>query len=83
MINNAENIDITPTVLHILGVPIPEDIEGKVLKGIFRKESKLATAEIWRVKAKDPESTQDLKMLGYTEEEEKLVEQRLRSFGYL
>ena len=34
-IKNMEIIDIAPTVLHVLGLPIPEDMDGKVLK-IFK-----------------------------------------------
>lgn len=32
-------LDIFPTVLHILDVPIPGDVDGRVLKEIFRKGS--------------------------------------------
>ena len=29
------------TILHILGIPIPLYVDGKILKNIFRKESEL------------------------------------------
>lgn len=32
---NARIYDITPTILHIFGIPIPEDTDGRVLKEIF------------------------------------------------
>ncbi len=38
VIKGAELIDVTPTILHMLNVPIPSDIDGKVLK-IFDKGS--------------------------------------------
>lgn len=31
----ASVVDITPTVLYALGVPVPNDLDGKVLEGIF------------------------------------------------
>lgn len=41
-INNAEIIDLTPTILHMFDVPIPRDIDGKILKEIYNKNSKFA-----------------------------------------
>jgi len=34
-IENAKIYDIAPTILHIFGLPIPEDMDGKVLTNIF------------------------------------------------
>jgi predicted AlkP superfamily phosphohydrolase/phosphomutase len=34
-IQGAEIIDITPTILHMFEVPIPSDVDGKVLDDIF------------------------------------------------
>lgn len=38
-IDNAEIIDIAPTVLHLMGTPVPEDMDGKVLKDIIINSS--------------------------------------------
>ncbi|RZN40553.1 MAG: hypothetical protein EFT35_02780 [Methanophagales archaeon ANME-1-THS] len=35
---NANLYDITPTILHIFGIPIPTDMDGCVLKEIFTDE---------------------------------------------
>src|SRR3989338_7857237 len=38
-------LDIFPTVLHILGIPIAKDVDGKVLTGIFKQNSGLSKQE--------------------------------------
>ncbi|MBD3203423.1 hypothetical protein GF327_03955 [Candidatus Woesearchaeota archaeon] len=38
-VKNAEIIDITPTVLHMFNQEIPPDMDGKVLKEIFKENS--------------------------------------------
>ena len=34
----AEIIDITPTILSLMGVPVPNNMDGRVLTHIFRGE---------------------------------------------
>ncbi|MCQ6254056.1 alkaline phosphatase family protein [Methanocaldococcus sp.] len=41
-IENAKIYDITPTILHIFGLPIPNDVDGKVLMEIFEEDSAFA-----------------------------------------
>lgn len=41
-IHQARIYDIAPTLLHILGVPASEDMDGRVLKEIFADDSELA-----------------------------------------
>lgn len=41
-IENAKIYDIAPTILHIFGLPIPNDMDGKVLTEIFEENSKFA-----------------------------------------
>jgi predicted AlkP superfamily phosphohydrolase/phosphomutase len=35
----ANIVDVTPTILHVLGVPIPTDMDGHVLQQIFTEQS--------------------------------------------
>jgi len=45
-IKNASILDIFPTVLHILDVPMPKDLDGQVLKDIFKKNSQLFNKKV-------------------------------------
>lgn len=45
-IKNPEIIDIAPTILHIFGLAIPKDMDGKVLKKIFRSNYEVAKKRI-------------------------------------
>ncbi len=38
-IENSHLIDIAPTILHLLGVPVPEDMDGRVLTDAFSPNS--------------------------------------------
>jgi len=57
-ITNAKIVDVTPTILHIFGIPIPRDMDGRVLKEIFKGDSEFAKREIvyqeidekWRIR---------------------------------
>ena len=41
-IKSAKIYDIAPTILHIFGLPIPNDMDGRVLTEIFEPDSELA-----------------------------------------
>ena len=43
---NCKIYDLAPTILHILNVPIPNDMSGRVLKEIYREDSTLYNQEI-------------------------------------
>lgn len=45
-IEDAVMWDLTPTILFLLNRPIPRDIDGKVLKGIFEENSDIVQREI-------------------------------------
>jgi len=44
-IEGAKIYDIAPTILHIFGLPIPNDMDGRVLMEIFEEDSELARKE--------------------------------------
>ena len=73
-------IDIAPTILHSLGVSVPEDMDGRVLVDAFRPEF-LATHPIRSGAASG--TTGGDRPTGYTEEESAKVEERLQALGYV
>lgn len=40
-IKNAKIIDLTPTILHLFNIPIPDDMDGRVLTECFEEDSEL------------------------------------------
>lgn len=45
-IENPDIIDIAPTILHFLGLPIPKEMDGRVLKEIFKEDLDLAKRSV-------------------------------------
>ena len=79
-IENAHLIDLAPTILHLLGVSVPEDMDGSVLIGAFRPEF-LAEHPVQSGAAAG--TSGDNRSSGYTDEESAKVEERLQALGYL
>ena len=79
-IEDAHLIDLAPTILHLLGVSVPEDMDGRVLTEAFRPEF-LAQHPV-KSGAASGTSGGD-RPSGYTEEESAKVEERLQALGYL
>lgn len=48
-------LDITPTILHLFRIPVPENMEGRVLKEIFEKGSEPAERDIKYQKSREKE----------------------------
>jgi len=77
-IRGAQILDIAPTVLHAMGLPVPEDMDGRVLS-VFAADSPPAGRPVGRCPA-EPEDTQKVPM---TQEEQERLREVLRGFGYL
>jgi predicted AlkP superfamily phosphohydrolase/phosphomutase len=78
-IEGAQIVDLAPSVLYLLGFPIPKDIDGKVLEAAF-KEQYLETKEIHFIE-EGPLSFFSQEV--YSEEEEEELKRQLRGLGYL
>ncbi len=79
-IENAHLIDVAPTILHLLGVSVPEDMDGAVLTGAFRSEF-LRDHPVESGAASGTSGGE--RPSGYTDEESAKVEERLQALGYL
>jgi predicted AlkP superfamily phosphohydrolase/phosphomutase/tetratricopeptide (TPR) repeat protein len=49
LIHGARLLDIAPTVLHYFGLPVGEDMEGRVLGEAFRDRRPVETVSSWEV----------------------------------
>jgi predicted AlkP superfamily phosphohydrolase/phosphomutase len=77
-IKDANILDLTPTILHIFGIPLQEEIDGKVLLEIFDEQADfLKRSEISEKILEKPISKE------LSEEEKALINDRLRKLGYI
>lgn len=76
---NIDIIDIAPTILYIMGVPISKEMDGKVFKNCLAKEFQQANQvkflETYEMVHSDVDAPSSL--------EEEVVKRRLRGLGYL
>lgn len=76
----AKITDLAPTLLHLLDLPVPKDMDGRVLKEIFKEGSAPAKRE---VTSYEPKIQRKDVLIEMPEEDERRIEERLRSLGYL
>jgi predicted AlkP superfamily phosphohydrolase/phosphomutase len=68
-------IDMAPTILHALGLPVPTDMDGRVLEEIFLVPRKVQYEDVDNAVSQQP--------VQYLEAEVEMIEQRLRDLGYV
>lgn len=68
-------IDMAPTILHMLGLPVPSDMDGRVLEELF------TTPQDVTYQVVNNALTQTV--LDYNEQETELIEDRLKALGYI
>jgi predicted AlkP superfamily phosphohydrolase/phosphomutase len=73
----ANIIDSTPTILAMLGLRVPDDMEGNVLTELFDPPLKFETEAAADVSVNAADE------VAYTEEEERVLTERLADLGYL
>jgi predicted AlkP superfamily phosphohydrolase/phosphomutase len=73
--DEANILDLAPTILHLLGHPVPRRMDGRVLTEIFRHPGEISYL--------DDEEESITESQSLSDEETAQVEERLRSLGYL
>jgi len=80
-VQGARIIDLAPTILHLAGVPVPADMDGRVLK------EALEASYLDRNPLRFTEAVSGEKVgaapPAYSDEDAARVEERLRSLGYI
>jgi predicted AlkP superfamily phosphohydrolase/phosphomutase len=80
VVEGLQIVDLAPTILHLLGVPIPNHIDGRVLREIFVDGFEPAQAlprhGPWRSQPSENGA-------GLTQDEEQVISERLRNLGYV
>jgi len=74
-VKDAHIMDLTPTILHLMGLPVPDNLDGRVLT------EALSTPRPVELRATS--TTEDEAETELSAEEKAEVEDRLRALGYL
>jgi len=77
-VKDANIMDIAPTVLYECSVPVPDDMDGRILTEIFDDQYVKANP----LQVMKPEDT-GVSEYTYSDEETEKVEKRLKDLGYL
>jgi predicted AlkP superfamily phosphohydrolase/phosphomutase len=80
-VEGANIIDVAPTILYALGMPIPSDMDGKPLTNLFEDAHTQQTTASYTDERKVEDVATD--EYGYSEEEEESVRLKLEALGYL
>lgn len=79
-LEGARLIDVVPTIFHLLGEPVPRDMDGVVLRDALRPEF-LAAQPL--VAGEADTQREGSEAPTYSEEDEAIISQRLQDLGYL
>jgi predicted AlkP superfamily phosphohydrolase/phosphomutase len=73
-IEGANIVDLAPTALHAMGMPVPGDMDGHVLAELFSDGRAVQTAQA---------ASSDSSEVVYTPEEEAAIQASLENLGYM
>lgn len=77
----ANIVDVAPTVLHLLGLPVPDDCDGKILEQAISGRGSRPIPAVGI--SQEPDIAKQPAASVYSEEDEEEVRKRLRDLGYL
>lgn len=80
VVDGANLVDLAPTILYLMGEPIPEHVDGRILTEILRGDvvvtPRKERPDQWQRPPDEPAPT-------LSQEDEALLRERLRSLGYV
>jgi len=79
-LDDAHIVDLAPTILYTMGVPIPQDMDGHPLVEAFAQGDAQDIPLLNTVPTSSPQRSEET---SYTAEEAREIERRLRQMGYL
>jgi predicted AlkP superfamily phosphohydrolase/phosphomutase len=79
-LDDASIVDLAPTILYAMGVPIPRDMDGRPLAEIFVEDDRQGIPLPSAVPTSLPRRSEEA---SYTAEEAREIEVQLRQMGYL
>jgi predicted AlkP superfamily phosphohydrolase/phosphomutase len=80
ILDSTNIVDVTPTILQVMAIPIPHNIDGKIPIEAF-KPSYLKLHPVQYEKVEPPQKPSP--KFEWTKEDENLVKERLKALGYL
>jgi arylsulfatase A-like enzyme len=78
-LQNANIEDVTPTLLYLMGQPVPSDMDGRVLTNALRPDW-IDTARLASVQETNQAES---RRTDFSPADEEAVRQRLQDLGYL
>lgn len=79
----ADLLDIAPTVLHLLGVSVPSDMDGRVLTEVLDPSLAPSAGSPPTPSSESAPTEGNPVGVAYTDEEDAAIQQRLADLGYL
>jgi arylsulfatase A-like enzyme len=71
--------DLVPTMMYLAGLPVPGNLDGRVIEGAFTDEFFAAHP----VRVESSTTKTDATQFELSADEEELVEEKLRGLGYI
>jgi len=80
-LDHAHIMDIVPTIMYVMGLPIPSDMDGKVLTTAFESSFVKRNSPKYK-KTVTRKETEEERVI-YSKEAEDEIKKRLKTLGYL
>jgi predicted AlkP superfamily phosphohydrolase/phosphomutase len=79
-IKKAQIMDLTPTILYSLGVPIPRNMDGSIIREAFEEAYLKDNQPVYIGEGQEEYSKRET---SYSDEDNAIIEERLRGLGYI